>query len=684
MRWLRALMLVAVVLIAPTAKIAAQVDAEQVVRIGRNVLSMEDFMLAIQYFNQAIKAKPYLADPYYLRALAKVNLEDYKGAEEDCSLALERNKFKAEAYKLRGFARQNLGKDSLAIADYDAGLKYYPLDKYFLYYKAIAQSEIKDFNGADSTFVRLLKAYPAFEEGYEARGRLNALRGDTIAALADIGRALEISKNLLNARLMRADIEAKRHRWDEALADMDEAIKLKPQETAFYINRAFLRYNNDDYFGAMSDYNYALQLDPENAAATFNRALLRYEVKDLDRAATDFSTVLRLEPDNFHALYNRGLVNLDRRHFREAIADFQAIAKRYPKFYPAFYAIAEARQSMGDMRGAMEMVYHAESLIRQYVRNPEKNPLDRPTIAAAESNDRGSLADADESEIDVMNRFNKLVTMSSTSEARLSYGDKIKGQVQNRDVRVEPEPLYAITFYDSKDALRATSNYFRELDDINSHRWLQREVYLSNSSFSPGEKELQRLFQYIDEISAVIASGNPRPVDLLGRAICYMMLKNYDAALADFSKAIEMNPGFTVAYMGRGAAHCLAAKAPTASHQELTDEKGDADNSMLASARRQASTQAAIKDFDEALTLNPRLVYAWFNKGNIYYETGDFTSALQCYSEAIGINPDFGQAYFNRGLTYLRIGNKTQAFADLSKAGELGVLPSYNLLKRMK
>ena len=43
--------------------VSAQVNAEQVLNIGRNVLSMDDYMLSIQYFNQAIKAKPYLAEP---------------------------------------------------------------------------------------------------------------------------------------------------------------------------------------------------------------------------------------------------------------------------------------------------------------------------------------------------------------------------------------------------------------------------------------------------------------------------------------------------------------------------------------------------------------------------------------------------------------------------------------------
>ena len=92
----------------------------------------------------------------------------------------------------------------------------------------------------------------------------------------------------------------------------------------------------------------------------------------------------------------------------------------------------------------------------------------------------------------------------------------------------------------------------------------------------------------------------------------------------------------------------------------------------------------AASDYDEALRLNPRLVFAWFNKGNIMYASGDYTSALHCYSEALETDPQFASALFNRGITYLRMGNKRQAFADLSKAGELGVLPSYNILKRMK
>ena len=83
----------------------AQINTERVMAIGRNALYFEDYVLSIQYFNQVIGAKPYLADPYFFRGLAKINLDDYPGAESDCSEAIERNPFVVNAYQVRGLAR---------------------------------------------------------------------------------------------------------------------------------------------------------------------------------------------------------------------------------------------------------------------------------------------------------------------------------------------------------------------------------------------------------------------------------------------------------------------------------------------------------------------------------------------------------------------------------------------------
>lgn len=659
----------------------AQINAEQVLTIGRNVLSMEDYMLSIQYFNQAIKAKPYLSDPYFFRALAKLYLEDYKGAEEDCTLALERNKFKTESYKVRGFARQSMGKDSLAILDYDAGLRYNPEEKYFLFYKALAQTDLKQRDAAEETFATLLRIYPQFEDGYAARGRMRVIDGDTVGALSDLNRSLEISKNQLNARLLRAGIAADQKRWADAIADMDVAITLKPQEADLYINRAYLRYNEDDYFGAMADYNYTLELEPFNATALFNRALLRYEVKDLNRAAEDLKKVLQLEPDNFHARYNLGLINMERGHHKEALTDLDKITQKYPRFYPAYYAKAEVFRDMGNMRVAMQQAHTGDELVSKYVANPEANPLDRPAIAAGKTRTAEEEYNEDENEIEVMNRFNQLVTVGSAGEeTQLTYNEKIKGRVQDRDLRVEPEPSYSLSMVDSPASLQATSNYFRELDDFNQRRYISDPIYLGAGVRQMDEKTMQKLFNRADYYEKAVKDGSPRGADYLALGVIRAMLKDYEAAVAAFDKALELDPGFTMAYMGRADARYRGLRVRMA-------ENGDAEDAA-AGALRQREMQVAlsevIADYDHALQLNPRLVYAWLNKGNIYYEAGDYTSALQCYAEALRLDPAFGSAYFNRGISYLQIGNKRLAFADLSKAGELGILPSYNLLKRMK
>ncbi|MDE7402358.1 MAG: tetratricopeptide repeat protein [Muribaculaceae bacterium] len=648
--------LIVLLLAVASFRCMAQIDAAQVTTIGRNVMSMEDYMLAIQYFNQAIKAKPYLSEPYYLRALAKLSLEDYEGTVADCTLAIERNKFSPENYRLRGYALQNLGKDSLAIIDYNRGLEYNPEDKYFLFYKGVAQTETKDFSGADSTLNLLLRLNPKMDEGYTARARLNMLRADTTAALNDIARSIELSGGTsVHPYMLRADISVKRKDWGAALADMNEAIRIRPEEPDNYLNRAFIRYNSDDYFGAMADYNYTLELQPANLAALFNRGLLRYEVRDLDRAASDFEQVLKLDNSNFHARYNLGLVNMERGQYRQALRDFEAISTRYPRFYPAIYARAEALRNMGQTRAAVQLAHTAEEMVRKYVHNPDKYPLDRPAIQSGSANNSGHDR-GEESEEEVMERFNQLVTSDKSSQTPLTYSEQIKGHVQNRDLRVEPEGEYFISFAAPAHTLQGGAGYFRELDDLNSNRYIDHTLYLTRVSESTPQ-DYDSLFALSEQLEKK-AADSTRAADWFALGVAKTMLKDFEGARHALDKAIEIMPGFTAAYLERGYGRAT-----------------EGDPKML---------PAAVADYMEALKLNPTLSCVWLNIGNIHYRTGDLTSALEAYSQALAIDSDFGDALYNRGITYLRLGNKSQALQDLRRAGELGILPSYNLLKRMR
>ena len=85
-RHIRSLLLGSILMLSSV--VMAQLNTDRITSIGRNALYFEDYVLSIQYFNQVIKLKPYLAEPYQLRAIAKIQLSDYQGALRDCNAAI--------------------------------------------------------------------------------------------------------------------------------------------------------------------------------------------------------------------------------------------------------------------------------------------------------------------------------------------------------------------------------------------------------------------------------------------------------------------------------------------------------------------------------------------------------------------------------------------------------------------
>ena len=90
-----------------------------------------------------------------------------------------------------------------------------------------------------------------------------------------------------------------------------------------------------------------------------------------------------------------------------------------------------------------------------------------------------------------------------------------------------------------------------------------------------------------------------------------------------------------------------------------------------------------LHDYDMAIALAPDFAYNYYNRANVRCSRQDFKAAVADYTAAIERNPDFAEAYYNRGLVYIYLGQNDEGIADLSKAGELGVVSAYNIIKRL-
>lgn len=672
----------------------AQINTDQVMQVGRNALYFEDYMLSIQYFNQVIAAKPYLAQPYFFRALAKYNLDDYTGAINDATLAIEHNPFITDAYELRAVCLQNMGRHAEAVADYDHVLQTLPENRGVLFNKAMAQQEEADTAEAAATFERLLSLHRGFDNGYVGRARLRLETGDTLSAMADVEKALSINKNNVNAYLIRADVAINgRRNYQQALEDMNEAIKLQPKFAGFFINRAFLRRNLDDYYGAMSDYDYALQLDPSNHVAYFNRALLLAEVRDFDRALADLNRVLALRGTDYRALYNRALILKEKHDWKGALADIDAVIARFPTLAAGYFLRSEIKRDAGD-NSAKQDFDRSMALAKQSVSRPTQTKTQAQTNPGkAASRNREQPADPfaddivrsdDEPQEVVAQRFTSLLTVDDNTDIRQEYDNRsIRGKVQDRNMSITIEPMFAASYYNSPTELRPDPAYIREVDDLNRTRALRFLLQVTNSAPSLTDPdEIKRHFDSIEYYNSYISTHTPRAVDYFGRAMDFYTLRDYDRAIADFTRASELAPDFTMAYFMRAIARTRAADA-TPTDATSVKEMPSQPDPAFARSRRAAAEAAAMDDMDHTIKLSPRMAIAHYNKGVMLLERGDYTSAISALSRAIELNPAFGEAFYNRGYAYFRLGNRAQGTADLSKAGEMGVVPSYNLLKRM-
>lgn len=662
-------------MVAGAMPLWSQVNTEQVLRIGQNALYFEDYMLSIQYFNQAIQAKPYLAQPYFLRAIAKLNLEDYNGAEADAAKALELNPFLTDAWEVRGVARQNLGKNRAAIDDYTEALKLLPRNRQLLFNRALALIDIKENDAAREAFDEIIGYYPGFDNAYLGRARVELEQADTVAAKADIDKALSINKNAANAYIMRADIAIKSHAdFEGALADIDQAIKLMPRVAGLYINRAFLRYNLDSYNGAMADYDYALSLDPYNAVALFNRGLLLAEVNANDLALEDFNRVLNLDPDDYRALYNRAMIYRAKGNTEGAIADISRVADRFPDFPGALYLRGELYRESGQLAKAERDFKNAKA--KALALRPEPEPAEEggsDTSTPVSDTDGEAIPD----EL-VSKRFASLLTVDDNASIQEEYNNSaIRGKVQDRNINIEIEPMMQLSFYSAPTELRRNTYYIREVDDLNATRQLRFVLVVTSVVPALDEAVIARHFQSIEYYNSHLATHAARPVDHIGRALDFITVRDYQNAEKDIDRAITMAPDLALNYLIRAQARYSRYQL-----ERNSSSSQSSDALTRASLGRKALNDIA-DDLDHAISLSPRSAVAYYNKGNILYELEEYDLATAAYNKAIELKPDFGEAYYNRGYIALKAGRSNEGVADLSKAGELGIIPAYNLIKRI-
>ncbi len=160
----------------------------------------------------------------------------------------------------------------------------------------------------------------------------------------------------------------------------------------------------------------------------------------------------------------------------------------------------------------------------------------------------------------------------------------------------------------------------------------------------------------------------------LGRGSAYLQTAQYEEALADLDTAVRLDPYLVIARANRSATHlCMGqpdkALADADAALRLDPEQGDLYLGRGLIHFQQQRYDAALADFDAALGRQPRdIAVVHLQCGNVWLVQGENQRAITCYNQAIeagGPRPQFLGA---RGTAWLFLGELDRAIADLDEA----------------
>ncbi len=688
------ILLLLVSLLSAVATVRAQIDVDRVITIGRNALYFNDYVVSIGYFNQVVDLRPWMAEPYFYRGIAKISLEDYTGAEADATACLQRNALIPKAYFLRGVARQNLGKIDSAIMDYQRGLELTPNDEGMLVNLAGTLTDSKRYAEARKGVADLLRFYPKSKQAHLALSSIELGEQDTTAAIRELQQVLRMDSLFAPAYSQIAMLHYKNKRHGEAITALDKAIELDPNELSNYINRGVIRYQSNDLRGAMDDYSHVVREKPNDKLARFNRGLLRSYLGDVNNAIEDFDVVIRLEPENYHAIYNRAILLTQISENSKAIADFDKVLGHYPDFVVGYYARSRAKKAVGDNRGAERDYWRAFDIERAAQNSSQKHTSKGSSPAAGKE----TREDDDET----IEKFNLLVVSEKSSERRTRYSSRIRGRIQDNDVEVQPSPMFVLSYYEQTGGDEVSRVYYSEaITRLNERKLLPLRLRVVNREVALSQEQVAYHEQDIMEISENVSGDSGLS---FRRALSYMLVQNLEQAIIDFDRAVELDDRFALAYFGRAMARAKLVEARqgaslirkdaetvgTVARALTTSPRTNAMGVSVASdaAERLATApdvdnELVIRDLNRTIEIDPTFAYAYYNRAVLLAKRGEVDAAIADYDRALGANPEFADAYFNRGLLLLSRGKAKEGIADLSRAGEYGLYNAYNIIKRM-
>jgi len=680
---------------------------------GDIYIELKDYEKALKEYNKAIKLYPNDPKCFNYRGYMYLhNTKEYEKAIADFDQCIAIDSAYTKGYSNRADVYYLLEDYQSALPDYTKAINLQKDNPYRYKSRAECYIKMEDYSHALMDLTSAIDLAPNDATYYVNRGNFYGdYKKESDLALKDYTTAIKISTNdYQTARALhnRALIYWAQEEHVLAIEGFTSAIDLAPNDVSFYIQRAELYLELEDYENALIGYNHLVDNDPQNVQYLLDRSDCLSEMKKFDLAINDLNKVLRIDSLSDKAYYKRSYINwaeLERTDL--GILDMSNAIKINPTD-PIYFTF---RAGMFQDLDSLDLVLP-----------------DLTKAIALDSNDaytwwvRGNFY---ESIGDVDNAIkDRLKAIEVDSLYDFAYEDVIElylelGDIDNAEyfhtrlITLFPEnPFY---YNNRADFYGTQENYDEALKDyataieISTDDW-QTSRAINNSANIYWKEEKWELC--IEEYTKAIAVS-PLAVQYSNRGRVYQIIKDYDNAIIDMTKAIELGEKDPELYAYRAKCYIEMEKYTNAlkdydkaidlapenplylnnradfykQHQENYDEAlkdyatvieistddystARAINNRAMIYEVEEKWELAIEEYTEALTfLEHPIIYS--QRASVYLELENYEKALADFTSAIDLDKENPERYDYRADCYIAMEDDTNALKDLDKAIDL-------------
>ena len=645
-------------IVCVTTSAVAQYNRDYFFRLGRMQMMDNNFKEAIRTLNVLLRFDENADEGYFLRGVAKFNLDDLLGAEADFSEAIERNPVFTTAFTYRAITRSRLGNYDDALNDFREAIDLRPDLPGPYYSRGVTRLLNQQFEAAIEDFDNFIRHEKKVADAYLNRGVCYLHLKDTVRAYNDFELGIRTNRESPMGYNRRGVLYLEQKRYQEAEKDFDLAVKCDSTLAMSYFNRALVYDSTNRPLQSLSDLDKVLQLDSTSSVTYFNRAIIRSSIGDYNRALDDYNKVAEYSPENVLVYYNRARLQVQLGDLERAKADYTKAIELYPDFANAYLERSELRYFLGDWRGSRSDRQIGERKIAEY-----KARLKDSTYSIY---------------ADPAQRFDKLLSFDSKLSG--SSFERITSRRTNNE-KMALLPMFKFTFTQDSTQHTATASKYHSQRAVDFLKRLDnpllaltcRESTIAADSLVATNRRLK------SSTNKATASFD----ELFTLAISEMLVKQYTNAINTYTSAINASPTNPFVYLNRATTQAEMIDFISSidnAYQRISIESDPA-RQLHNSATRTYDYSEAIADLTKAIKLYSEFAYAYYNRANLLALSGKLPEAFEDYTKAIELNPNFAEAYYNRGLIQIYMKDTRKGCLDISKAGELGIEEAYDVLK---